>query len=312
MSLFITQYKKQINTFLQDFLETQKQELQLINVWAEGAITRLSEFSTNGKAIRGSLVLFAFEAHGKQIDTDALRVAAAMELFHSGFLIHDDIMDKDVTRRGNPSIYAQYETLANLAGAREIAHFGLSMGINVGDLCFFLAHRVLSGISSQQLPAILSYINKELSTVVIAQMQDVSEGHMTKKLTQEEILSVYRYKTARYTFSLPLSLGSMLSGGTPHDKTQLIELGEALGILFQIRDDELSISGDETITGKPVGSDERNQKQILALRMNQADVIALQNQLLKKIDAIIEALPFTSISKDRLKELVVFCQQRKA
>ena len=80
---------------------------------------------------------------------------------------------------------------------------------------------------------------------------------------EKAVLDLYRYKTGRYTFSLPLAVGSTL-GGAGEDVLDLLDtLGEDLGILFQLKDDEMGLFGDEVETGKPVGTDIREGKKTL-------------------------------------------------
>jgi geranylgeranyl diphosphate synthase, type I len=304
-----SQHKQRIDLFLATYLAQKKNKLEEVNPWGKDAITRLADIISDGKTIRGTLVLFASTATGGTIDDETLKCASAMELFHLGFLIHDDIMDQDEKRRGKVTIHTQYATFAEEKGAQEVSHFGTSMGINVGDLCFFLGQQLLGEVKSSQLPAILSHVNDELANVVIAQMQDVSETHISRKLTQEEILSVYRHKTARYTLSLPLTVGALLTNADIQTISTLQAYGEATGILFQITDDTLS-TGDESTTGKSTGSDAKNHKQTLATVMPPAELETLQKQLSETAAKMIAKLPFGETEKNDLEALLAFCQNR--
>jgi geranylgeranyl diphosphate synthase type I len=80
------------------------------------------------------------------------------------------------------------------------------------------------------------------------------------------VLAVYTYKTARYTFSLPLACGALLAGARPASVDRLDRLGELLGTVFQVLDDDLGMFGSETETGKPVGADIREGKKTLLAR----------------------------------------------
>lgn len=79
-------------------------------------------------------------------------------------------------------------------------------------------------------------------------------------MSLDDVLRVYRYKTGRYTFSVPLSLGALLAGADEGVRGALEEVGELLGVVFQIRDDELGLFGSEEEIGKPAGSDVREGK----------------------------------------------------
>ena len=88
-------------------------------------------------------------------------------------------------------------------------------------------------------------------------MADVYRGSERSgaDMETEATLNMYLYKTGRYTFSLPMALGVVLSGGSEKLVTDVERIGEQMGVLFQIRDDEIGLFGETSDTGKPVGSD---------------------------------------------------------
>ncbi len=188
-----------------------------------------------------------------------------MELFQSGLLIHDDIMDRDALRRGMPSIFQQYADAAARERSADPPRTGEALGICAGDVSYFLAFELLTRIAAGPgvLREVLALCARELSAVGIAQMQDVSWGSADQGGTDEEILRMYTWKTGRYSFSLPLVAGALIGGATAELCGALEKLGECLGILFQIHDDELGLFGSERELGKPVGSDVREGKKTL-------------------------------------------------
>jgi geranylgeranyl diphosphate synthase type I len=226
----------------------------------------LEQFMTSGKLIRGSLLCFSYEMFSnKKVDPIAVRLAVSLEWIHTALLIHDDIMDRDITRRGVPTVHHCYTLEAQKQKSDDPATLGNNLGLCVGDLCYFTAYDILSrlklkeGIKNQ----IMSSISQEFQKVLLAQMNDVRLAAESKKISEEEIISVYRFKTARYTFSLPILLGGMLAG-IP-DKTLKLwnQIGEYYGILYQLRDDELGSFGNEKQTGKTIGGDIRINKKTL-------------------------------------------------
>ncbi|HYD02874.1 MAG TPA: polyprenyl synthetase family protein, partial [Alphaproteobacteria bacterium] len=108
---------------------------------------------------------------------------------------------------------------------------------------------------------IISLYSKEVMNVGIAEMDDIYFEHADAKISAEEILKMYEYKTAHYTFSLPLILGALISG-----KSEIIDslynIGESLGVIYQIRDDDLGIFGDDKL-GKSLGIDIKSNKKTL-------------------------------------------------
>jgi geranylgeranyl diphosphate synthase type I len=105
----------------------------------------------------------------------------------------------------------------------------------------------------------LQVLSHELITVGFGQMQDV----WPEEITQEKILELYMYKTGRYSFSLPMILGSLFGGEDVQFMKDVTHFGEAIGQLYQLTDDSLGLYGDAQKIGKPVGSDIKEGKQTL-------------------------------------------------
>ncbi|MFW6180711.1 MAG: polyprenyl synthetase family protein [Spirochaetota bacterium] len=249
-------------------LQRAKAEYAPVNAWAEDLMDRLALFCAQGKMLRGALVLFS---HGlfKEVSSDAVRAAAALELIHSSLLIHDDIMDRDLLRRGQRTIFAQYAEVAQGEGSpgpgEEAYHHGESLGMCAGDIGFFLAFGELALLQAPQ-PVIRQLVqrwSRELAAVGLAQMEDIGLGLRAGPVREEDVLRLYRYKTARYTFSLPLWTGALLAGQQRAVRERLEEVGETLGVIFQIKDDELGLFGSARRTGKPVGGDLQEGKRTL-------------------------------------------------
>jgi len=220
------------------------------------AMAILQDYALNGKMLRGVLACLGhdlFDGHSP----DAFALAAALECFQAGLLVHDDIMDKDDLRRGAPTMHRRFEHLEIAAGvpARNAAALGEAIGICAGDIYYFIAWNTIARLG----PDHAALFSRELVNVCHAQIADVRFGSRAAFPTIEETLEVYAYKTARYTICLPLCAGAILSS---HSDAQsaLEALGLNLGVLFQIKDDYLGLFGDEKQLGKPIGSDIREAK----------------------------------------------------
>ena len=261
----LKKYSKKIESFLTTFLNARRPEMAAVNAWGADLVGRIRPFLTGGKMIRGSLILAAHDRFGGTAGRDAVKAAAAMELFHSAFLIHDDIMDDDPLRRGRPSVHVQYRLLAEQEGLSDPVGFGRGAALCAGDVLLFMGHEILASLTSP--PAVKSDVlrlfSRELAHVGPAQIQDVYFAKTSREVTREDIFRLYTYKTARYTFSLPLSVGARLAGVGPKALRELAEIGRDLGLIFQIKDDELGQFGDKKVTGKPVGSDVGEGKKTL-------------------------------------------------
>ncbi len=259
MREFFDSWKTAIVEQIDSYLGAKAELLAAVNSWGPDVSRRLADFSRRGKMIRGGLVALGYLLF-RDDPPDAVReAAAAMELLQSSFLVHDDIMDRDLTRRGLPTVFAQYARLGQTHGISDSGHFGEAMGICAGDVAFFFAFDLLSRL---RLPAadrqrILERSHATVIETCVAQMQDVWFGasDRSRPVAEDEVLAVYHYKTGRYTFTLPLQIGAVIAGQDEAVLTALERIGEHLGMIFQIKDDELGLFGSEEEIGKPVGSD---------------------------------------------------------
>ncbi len=257
--------KEKLGDYIDDFLGSKEAEFSRINTWGLDVLKKLQPFVNNGKMLRGGLVMLGYEMCGKRISRTALRAAATVEFIQAALLIHDDIIDRDPLRRGTPSVHYQYTRKGKRSGISEPEHYGEGMGICAGDIGFFLAFELLSGlkVKSDIRDSVTEMWSKELCYVGLAQMQDLHLGTSGTRASAQGILDLYRYKTARYSFSLPLMTGCELGGGSPAMRRGLEVFGEHMGLLFQLKDDELGLFGNPSELGKPVGSDIRENKKTL-------------------------------------------------
>ena len=321
-------------------------------IFINDSTKKLEKFVTNGKMLRGIQVMLSFEMFGNIVSLKELNAAAAIELVHSALLTHDDIMDNDYTRRGNPTIFAQYLNDGNKANYSDYNLYGISQGISVGDIAIFMGNELLGMSTSDNeiFSKLNTFYSNELIRVGAAQMQDVFYGHDSFEQSTKDILTVYNYKSGRYSFSLPLVMGAILAHQTDETISNLEIFGEKLGIIFQIKDDEIGIFGDEETIKKPVGSDIRENKKtifrsVLFSLLDESEreemklifgnknielsdvkevrsklekykvleiVSADIDKLVKDSVEIIKKLPVSSLYKDLLNQLVVFNLFRKS
>lgn len=243
------------------FDEKRKEELPPL-LKEQGILEVLEKFVSGGKLIRGTLFLFMSEALEAKNRKKLINIACALELTHSGLLIQDDIIDKDEMRRGELSIHANFAQ----KGEREVFdpyHYGVSTALMTADTAFFLASELLANYQSANLPKLLKYYAHEIYLVSLAEGADSIFGQTIRNPGKEEIYSLYKFKTARYTFTLPLELAAIVAGSSLGTRNILGKMGEDIGIIFQIKDDEIGLFGDEKLTGKPVGGDMRENKKTL-------------------------------------------------
>jgi len=270
MLSYFEEKKRKISAYLKDFLAEKGTRFSTINTLGKDVCDRIYDFAIQGKMIRGGLVPLgsALSRSGPLSPggaAQAIQAGAAVELFQSAVLMHDDIMDRDQVRRGFESMHCQYSQMADRVGISDADHLGESLGLCAGDIAYFLAFEILSRLETG--PSIYRRIHRlvsrELAYVSIAQMQDIFWGASNKSVTDEEVLRMYLYKTGRYTFSLPLMIGGLLAEQSEQTLSLLEEAGQHMGLIFQLKEDELGLFEDQSEIGKPIGSDIREGKKTL-------------------------------------------------
>ncbi len=262
---FLPEHHEAIRANIGRFLKEKRADLSRINSWGADLCNRLNDFVCSGKMLRGKLVLLTYLMYRHSIEDAVLDAAAAIEIFHSSLLIHDDIIDSDLLRRGHHTLFAQYQKWGEDHELFKPSRFGQSMGICAGDIGFMLSFDILSQLNAAfpVINKLLQLFTKEMSYVGLAQMQEIFFASSNGVVDETSVYNLYVYKTARYTFSLPMIAGALLAGQNTQTQDHLGEIGKSLGIIFQIRDDALGLFGDESELGKPICSDLREGKQTL-------------------------------------------------
>ena len=275
---YLKDYAKRADKYLAQFFAEKIDEVKDIGRGGKGVLmavdmlTRYKKFIQGGKKLRGAQIQLGYEiAGGKK--RDVLSASTCIEIIHSFLLMHDDIMDLDTLRRGLPTIHRQYEDRhRKLKLGKDTSHYGISMGIGMGDLGAYLGTEVLLGSSldtDKKLKASI-YLFRLLQRVAYGQGLDVTYEQM-KDITEHDVMQVHLHKTSIYTVVGPLKIGALL-GGLPNAQIKAIEkFGEPVGIAFQLRDDELGLFSDEKILGKPIGNDIREGKNTI-LRIKATDI----------------------------------------
>lgn len=268
----LSQYTKTIQhrlrVSLSHFISQKQKNLGSVNPYGSDVLHRYSQFLFKGKLLRSVLVYIGYDLFSPKKIFDVSGIALACEFFQSAILIHDDFMDHDDMRRGEPSIPKQYQIYA--AGkSNDPVHTGNSLAVCAGDIGFFLGFEILSAlhIECRIKNRIFQLYSRTLSEVGAAQMADIAFAASSHIPASNEIIKLYMYKTGRYSCGLPLVAGAIAAHAPISYVKKLWELGESIGILFQLKDDELGIFGDAGKTGKPVGSDVRERKKTLYISL---------------------------------------------
>jgi geranylgeranyl diphosphate synthase, type II len=205
-----------------------------------------------GKGLRPALCLATCEAFGGNA-TQALPSAAALELLHTAFLVHDDIEDDSELRRGEPTLHQLY---------------GTALALNAGDGLALLALGALRDNDEPLGRRLAARIWREFDFMarltVDGQARELGwlrDGRTD--LTPDDYLDLIMRKTCWYTTLLPLRVGALIGARGDVDLAAMLRFGFFLGAAFQIRDDILNLTGSVARYGKEPLGDLREGKRTL-------------------------------------------------
>lgn len=226
---------------------------------------------------------------------------AAIEMIHTYSLVHDDLpaMDNDEYRRGKKTTHVVY---------------GEDMAILTGDALLNYAYETAfkafdkSKSKTSEIAKALKILSRKAGIygMVGGQTFDVEAENLKLPLTEEQLLFIFELKTSA------LIEGAMMTGaalaGADDDTISVIEqIARYVGIAFQIRDDILDVISTQDILGKPIGSDEKNNKTtyvtLKGLEQAKSDVVSYTDKALKLLDSL-------SYESDFIKELIVSLNNR--
>ena len=196
-----------------------------------------------GKRVRPRLCLMAYALFKDSFDERILEPAAALEVFHSFTLIHDDIMDNSDMRRGVPTVCRKWDD---------------NTAIISGDVMSIDSYRRIAKAPAEVLPQVMDLFTATAAQVCEGQQYDM-EFEKVKDVPMESYMKMIGLKTA-VLIACSAKLGALIAGADARTCDLLYKFGYDLGLAFQITDDYLDTYGDSSIFGKKIGGDIINNK----------------------------------------------------
>jgi geranylgeranyl diphosphate synthase type II len=207
-----------------------------------------------GRMLRSSLCIATARIFGASIE-DAVHSAAALELLHNAFLVHDDVEDESERRRGRPTLHALH---------------GVPVAVNVGDALALLGLRALMDNRASLGPRVTMRILEEAERMA----RESVEGQAIElgwrrdnalSLDEHDYLEMVLKKTCWYTTIYPSRIGALIGTRSERHLDRFIRFGFFLGAAFQVQDDLLNLLGDGSRYGKELGGDIREGKRTIML-----------------------------------------------
>lgn len=270
---------------LQDFYQPISPDPQLV----EGI---LYSVQAGGKRIRPLLLLDLLEGFGLELTREHMKVAAALEMIHTGSLIHDDLpaMDDDDYRRGHLTNHKK---------------FGEAPAILAGDSLFLDAFAMLAqaDLPAAQLVELTKALSLASGTFGMVGGQSLDMRSEGQSLSIEELQRIHENKTGMLLHFPFLAAGVLLDSDV--ETTAILEvLGKNLGLAFQVRDDILDVTASFQELGKTPNKDEVAQKATYPAIFGLEEAKAILAGLLEDIQSHITALEARGFQGQVLKERI--------
>jgi geranylgeranyl diphosphate synthase type II len=207
-----------------------------------------------GKALRPTMAIATCRGLGGGIEA-VLPTAATLELYHNAFLVHDDVEDDSLMRRGGPTLHVEH---------------GVPVAVNVGDAMFCLSLKpLLDNVEVVGLGPALRILE-----AVARMTQESVEGQATEldwirenrwDLDDADYVRMVVQKTGWYSFIVPMQVGAIAASASQEQVDALVSFGRELSVAFQITDDMLNVRADPQEYGKEIGGDLWEGKRTLIL-----------------------------------------------
>ena len=278
------------NSYREFYIVTRERLTEKMSSWNEGFCENrhplllpfrrdFADLNEGGKMLRGVLVCLGAFLAGTEHPSDADPLALAFELFQTGVLIHDDVIDHAESRRGKKTIHRRYgdrlraRVIPMVSQAETPESMGMSAALCMGDAGLYEANAMIAGSYAGDPrcgrlllyfdTVVLNTIEGELLDVVLpVELMDPSLNEEERcELLNQSVRRIYEMKTSWYSVVGPMHLGMMLGNLSDEEMKTVDQFADDLGIAYQIEDDILGIYGDEETMGKDIGSDVSEYKQ---------------------------------------------------
>lgn len=226
----------------------------------------LSRAALGGKLIRPRLMGAVVDAYGGTLDEAVCRVSVALELLHTCLVVHDDIIDDDLTRRGRPNVAGEFAALHAQRSGQRVDHAAgrtdaKGIALIAGDLALATVYKLARRAPEAVLDEVADLVDEALVASAVGEFLDVVHSWPGANPTDSDIRTAAHLKTAVYSFETPLVVGALFVAAPAAHVVALRAAARDMGEAYQVVDDVLGAFAHDTVLGREIASDLENHRE---------------------------------------------------
>jgi len=253
-----------VNSGVAEFCDVLRQEVNGEDEYLQTAVeSYISLLARGGKRTRGILAVTGYEIFDGRNKAAIATAAGVIEAFHAYLLVMDDVADVSTLRRGGPTAHV---FLRDFLARRGMTNHGEKLGIDAAQSAALVAqHKAQSlflqieGVPAAHKIVAAEILNDHLARTGAGQVLDILAPSRSD-VREDDILKIATYKTAYYSFLLPLQVGAALAGASRAELDIFVDYATNAGLAFQLQDDIIGLFGEVATTGKSSKDDVREGK----------------------------------------------------
>lgn len=240
----LDQYSTTVEERLKNFFEKIIKDAEAYHSFIRKAYTSLQEFVLRkGKRLAACTMLITYQGYGKSLDERILNASAGIELYRHSILVHDDLIDRDETRRGGKTIHKTFSEQTD-------ERFGDGIAVFLGNIACTLALKALleSGFEEEKIAKVIKIVSEGY--------REVNESQMLDLLFEQKQVDVKEWyimasKRAASLFKTTIIIGAILADAPENDIKILREAATHMGYAFDIQDDIIDTYASQEQYGRP-------------------------------------------------------------
>lgn len=268
----LRQWLERVETRLDGTLAHLTTQLTGLHREAESMGQAIRRAALGGKLIRSRLLGTVLTSYEVDLDEQSEQVAVLLELMHTALVIHDDVIDDDLSRRGKPNVAGEFARLHPHPESAEARNDGKAIALVAGDVVLTVAFGILRSLPDEVRDQCSELLERALLAAAVGEHLDVVHSWPDRRVDPVDTRRAAHLKTTVYSFEAPLVTGLLLARAPRSHRAGVEEAARYMGEAYQVVDDILGAFAHDTVLGRERASDlelHRETAVIVAARLTE-------------------------------------------